>query len=98
MPVYEYRCSACEQIFEVQQKISDAPLTRCEVCGGEVKKLVSASAFHLKGGGWYADGYSSGKESADKEKKDASDSDSKPAPPACQGGAGKKCGSCPAAG
>ena len=59
MPVYEYKCSACERIFEVHQKISDPVLTSCSECGGSVKKLVSASAFHLKGGGWYADGYSS---------------------------------------
>lgn len=59
MPVYEYKCSACERVFEVHQKISDPVLTSCSECGGPVKKLVSASAFHLKGGGWYADGYSS---------------------------------------
>jgi predicted nucleic acid-binding Zn ribbon protein len=44
----------------MQQKISDPPLAVCAECGGVVKKIVSASAFHLKGGGWYADGYSSG--------------------------------------
>ncbi|CAK8721912.1 hypothetical protein GCAAIG_11545 [Candidatus Electronema halotolerans] len=93
MPVYEYRCSACERVFEVQQKISDAPLTTCSECGGEVKKLVSAAAFHLKGGGWYADGYSScGKQDGGKDK------DSKPAAPACSGGAEGGCKSCPAAG
>jgi len=90
MPVYEYRCSTCERIFEVQQKISDAPLTTCSECGGKVKKLVSASAFHLKGGGWYADGYSNKKQSDSK--------DSKPAAPACPAGAEGGCKSCPAAG
>jgi putative FmdB family regulatory protein len=83
MPVYEYKCGACDKVFEVQQKISDPPLTVCSECGGVVKKMVSASAFHLKGGGWYADGYSSG------GGKDAKES--KPAP-ACGGGGG-----CPAA-
>lgn len=86
MPVYEYKCSACERVFEVQQKISEPPLKTCSECGGEVRKLVSASAFHLKGGGWYADGYSSGgscKESGKSKE-----------PPVCQGGG---CPSCPAA-
>jgi len=59
MPVYEYECPACEKVIEVQQRISDDPLSTCPECGGEVKKLVSMSSFHLKGGGWYSDGYSS---------------------------------------
>ena len=59
MPIYEYECPACEKVLEVQQRISDDPLKTCSVCGGKVKKLVSRSAFHLKGGGWYSDGYSS---------------------------------------
>lgn len=58
MPIYEYRCPDCGHEFEKLQKISD-PTPECPTCGaGEVKKKVSASAFVLKGGGWYADGYS----------------------------------------
>ena len=59
MPVYEYECSKCRKVFEVQQKMADAPLVSCPECKGEVRKLVSMSSFQLKGGGWYADGYSS---------------------------------------
>ena len=91
MPVYEYKCSACERVFEVQQKISDAPLTICSECGGEVKKLVSASAFHLKGGGWYADGYSSGSKQSDSKS-------GKSAAPTCSAGAASGCKNCPSAG
>ncbi len=58
MPVYEYECSGCKKVFEVQQKISEAPLEACPECGDTVKKIVSMSSFQLKGGGWYADGYS----------------------------------------
>ncbi len=60
MPIYEYRCSRCGHEFEVIQRISDRPLTRCEDCGGRLEKLLSRSAFLLKGGGWYADGYGGG--------------------------------------
>jgi predicted nucleic acid-binding Zn ribbon protein len=35
-------------------------LSRCPTCRSKVTKLVSASSFHLKGGGWYADGYQKG--------------------------------------
>lgn len=61
MPVYEYECKACEKVFEVQQKMADAPLTNCPECDGPISKLMSMSSFQLKGGGWYADGYSSAK-------------------------------------
>ncbi len=60
MPMYEYKCDDCGVIFEVMQKFSDAPLTKCTSCGGGVKKQISQTAFSLKGGGWYQQGYSGG--------------------------------------
>jgi len=55
MPFYEYRCDACGHQLEALQKISDAPLLYCPECGeARLKKLVSKSAFRLKGAGWYA--------------------------------------------
>ena len=57
MPIYEYRCGACGDEFEIIQKISEGPLKRCGKCGGSLEKLLSRTAFLLKGGGWYADGY-----------------------------------------
>jgi len=63
MPVYEYQCKACGLVFEAIQKYSDAPLTACKTCGGEVEKLISRSGFALKGGGWYDQGYSAGSQS-----------------------------------
>jgi len=67
MPVYEYECPACEKVFEVQQRMADAPLSQCPNCEGPVKKIMSRSSFQLKGGGWYADGYSSAKPEKKKE-------------------------------
>lgn len=57
MPVYEYRCNACDHQFELRQKFSDPPADSCPKCGGAVHKMVSTVAFSLKGGGWYAEGY-----------------------------------------
>jgi putative FmdB family regulatory protein len=57
MPIYEYECAACGRIEEAIQKFSDRPLTRCSHCAGKLHRLISQSAFHLKGSGWYADGY-----------------------------------------
>jgi putative FmdB family regulatory protein len=64
MPVYEYECSGCQKVFEMQQRMADAPISVCPDCGGSMRKLISVSSFQLKGGGWYTDGYSNGKESA----------------------------------
>jgi len=58
MPIYEYECEKCRNIHEIMQKMSDKPLTRCPHCSGKLHKLVSQSAFHLKGSGWYATDYS----------------------------------------
>jgi putative FmdB family regulatory protein len=63
MPFYEYECQACKFYTEVMQKITDAPLIRCPSCGKRtLKKLVSAPAFRLKGGGWYETDFKSDKE------------------------------------
>jgi len=57
MPIYEYKCKSCGKEFEVMQKFSDDPLTDCIHCSGAVEKLISQSAFVLKGSGWYATDY-----------------------------------------
>ncbi len=56
MPIYEYECRRCGT-FEYSQSITASPLRRCPKCRSAVRKLVSASSFLLKGGGWYSDGY-----------------------------------------
>lgn len=57
MPIYEYRCSSCGHSFEKMVKIN-APTPACPACGAdEARKLISATSFVLKGGGWYRDHY-----------------------------------------
>ena len=59
MPTYEYQCFACGHAFEAVQRMSDEALKTCPVCNkDEVKRLISATAFHLKGTGWYKTDYS----------------------------------------
>lgn len=46
MPIYEYRHTGkvgatCEETFEIFQKMSDEPLTKCPVCGHPVEKILS---------------------------------------------------------
>lgn len=82
MPVYEYQCSTCSNHFELRQKFSDPPADTCPKCGGSVRKMISSTAFALKGGGWYNHGYGP-------EKKNET--------PACPKSEGGSCSGCPAA-
>ena len=59
MPAYDYRCDRCDRTFEVRQRISEAPLTTCDRCGGPIHRLLSPAPFILKGGGWYVTDYPS---------------------------------------
>lgn len=61
MPIYEYQCDSCGHKFEAIQRISDASLRDCPECRQpELKKLVSAAGFRLKGGGWYETDFKKG--------------------------------------
>jgi putative FmdB family regulatory protein len=64
VPTYEYRCSDCGHQFEVSQRMSDEPLTECEVCGGHVSKMLFAPAIHFKGTGFHNTDYASKRRSA----------------------------------
>ena len=54
MPIYEYACKNCRHTLDALQKMSDDPLLDCPECGeSQLKRLVSAPRFRLKGKGWY---------------------------------------------
>ena len=59
MPIYEYQCSQCKERHEVIQRFSDAPMTHCPSCGGDMKKLPSSPAIQFKGSGFYKTDYAS---------------------------------------
>ena len=59
MPIYEYQCKKCSKKIELIQKMTDEPLTECDLCGGELKKLITSTSFVLKGEGWYVTDYPS---------------------------------------
>ncbi len=61
MPIYGYQCRACEHAFDALQKMSDDPLVDCPECGKpELRKLLSAPKFRLKGQGWYETDFKTG--------------------------------------
>jgi len=69
MPIYVYKCEECGRVTEVSQRISDAPLTRCELrvedkagngdkaCEGTLTKQVTSAKAHFKGSGFYETDY-----------------------------------------
>lgn len=59
MPVYEYECPNCKKTLELTQSLSDRTVPDCDSgCNVKMERVLSKSSFHLKGGGWYKDGYS----------------------------------------
>lgn len=68
MPIYEYQCTKCGEVFEAFQKITDEPLTQCKFCQAKVEKLISQSTFQLKGSGWYLTDYARKNSSSSGEK------------------------------
>ena len=72
MPIFEYICDNCGHEFETLQKVSEAPLKKCEACGAKkLRKKISAAGFRLSGSGWYETDFKSGK------RKNVSSSDDK---------------------
>lgn len=57
MPIYEYRCQECQQIFEQWQRDFNDQDKSCPVCGGKSQRQISNTSFVLKGSGWYVTDY-----------------------------------------
>ena len=94
MPVYEYECGSCGGRFEAVRKFSDHDLAECALChGANIRKVLSAPAFVLKGSGWYVTDYPSN----DRKEGSASEKPKEEPKPAaaCPAGA---CASCPSKG
>jgi putative FmdB family regulatory protein len=88
MPIYEYRCEN-GHTFEVMQRMSDPPITECEVCGAPVQRVFHPVAVHFKGSGFYNTDYGKqkragggggedGSSSSNNDSKPKKDADSKP--------------------
>ena len=66
MPTYNYYCSDCDSHFSYFQKMSESPISSCENCGGEVKRLITGgTGLIFKGSGFYLTDYKNEKKSAD---------------------------------
>ena len=66
MPTYNYYCSDCDTHFSYFQKMSESPISSCENCGGEVKRLITGgTGLIFKGSGFYLTDYKDRKKSRD---------------------------------
>jgi putative FmdB family regulatory protein len=100
MPIYEYRCGACGHHLEALQAMSEARLRKCPDCGkSQLRRLVSAPQFRLKGEGWYETDFKDknetkrnlvGGESAETEAKSDGGKDAATKPDAAKDGAAAK--------
>ena len=78
MPTYDYICTSCENVWELEQRIVEDPVKKCPKCGADTAKrqISQGAGFILKGGGWYADGYGSKKPSSSESTSTSSDTKS----------------------
>jgi putative FmdB family regulatory protein len=90
MPAYDYRCDACDEIFEVTRSISDDDLAPCPTCGGKTRRVFSPGGVVFKGSGFHNTDY--------RKKSDSSD-EGPPvtAPCGASKSDGGSCATCPAA-
>jgi putative FmdB family regulatory protein len=79
MPLYEYKCDLCGDVFEKIERFSDPPLTQHDGCGGKVERLISRSALHFKGSGWYVTDYAKKQNGAGDTGSEKGDKTEKPA-------------------
>ena len=71
MPTYEYVCRNCGHGFEVVQSMRDEPLTICDECGGELRKVFTAPAISFKGSGFYATDHGKNSKSASESRSES---------------------------
>ena len=90
MPIYEYRCNECGHQFEVSQRMSDEPVRECEVCGGEVAKMLFAPAIHFKGTGFHNTDYGTRRRGAGEDAGSGGDASSNGGLRRRQGGRGQE--------
>ncbi len=58
MPIYEYQCPQCQTVFEEWLSVSEATdKAPCPECQTASSRIISNTAFVLKGGGWYVTEY-----------------------------------------
>ena len=83
MPIYEFRCTECDEVSEEMLSFKDKKKTiKCPVCGNKAERILSLGSFHLKGSGWYKDGYGNRDSTKEEVAKPATNTETKEIPKA----------------
>jgi putative FmdB family regulatory protein len=75
MPLYDYECRNCGNRVEVLHGVNDSGPASCEVCGGQMRKLLNPPAIVFKGSGWAKKDARDAKPAAKSSSKPATDGD-----------------------
>jgi putative FmdB family regulatory protein len=80
MPLYDYKCTKCGHVFEVQQKISEEPLKYCPKCKGPIRRIISPAGIIFKGSGFHVNDYGKKPHKEEKPKKEEKKEEKKDSP------------------
>jgi putative FmdB family regulatory protein len=80
MPIYEYKCKACDLKFEVKRGFSESSGANCPNCQCQAQRIFSPVPIVFKGSGFYVtdnasegrNGFNSSKGDGDKSAEKAS--------------------------
>jgi putative FmdB family regulatory protein len=95
MPAYDYRCSKCDVVFEVNRSFGDSSTVNCPHCDLEARRLFAPVGIHFKGTGFHNTDYRGKKAIPAPSAEAGNEKAEKPAP--CGGDGSSACASCPAA-
>lgn len=54
MPTYDYKCTQCEAIYQLQHSMSERPEPKCSLCKGVMRKAFGIAAVTFKGEGFHS--------------------------------------------
>lgn len=53
MPTYDYQCRSCGHTIEVIHSMLEEGPKTCEVCGGELRRILHPAGIIFRGSGFY---------------------------------------------
>ncbi|MEI6512928.1 MAG: FmdB family zinc ribbon protein [bacterium] len=83
MPTYGYKCTKCENQFDVVHSAHAPAVEECPSCGGKVKKVFYPVGIMFKGPGFHVNDYKSGNGADPAASKEPASCPGNPDKPAC---------------
>ncbi|MGH2427690.1 MAG: FmdB family zinc ribbon protein [Candidatus Limnocylindria bacterium] len=53
MPTYDYQCRRCDAVTEVIHSMLEDGPSSCDLCGGELRRILYPAGIIFKGSGFY---------------------------------------------